>query len=152
MPANSLKTRQKTSGVHVFLVLWKAYGALRRHSLRSVALLNLDLTDFAVLEALLHKGPLPVNTIGAKVGLTSGSISVAVDRLERRGLVARKDDPEDRRARIVHLTSQGRELIKSAFSKHAAAMESTASCLSTAERRDLVRLLKKLGKAADATF
>ncbi len=151
MPANSITTQQKTSGVHVFLVLWKAHDALRQRSRQSIARLGLDLTSFAVLEALLHKGPLPVNTIGIKVDLTSGSISVAVDRLQRRGLVTRKDDPGDRRARIVHLTRRGRTLIRCAFGKHAAAMERAVSGVSKTERAQLVRLLKKLGSRATET-
>jgi len=61
-------------------------------------------SDFAVLEALLHKGPLPVNEIGKKVLLTSGSITVAVDRLETKGLVERRAHGTDRQARMVHLT------------------------------------------------
>jgi len=57
-------------------------------------------SDFAVLEALLHKGPLPVNEIGKKILLTSGSITVAIDRLEKRGLVERRAHGTDRRASV----------------------------------------------------
>src|SRR4030095_819232 len=96
------------SGVHVFLVLWKAASAVQAYAEKSVAELEMCGSDFAVLEALLHKGPLPVNEIGKKVLLTSGSITVAVDRLETRGLVERRAHGSDRRARIVHLTTQGR--------------------------------------------
>ena len=74
------------SGVHVFLVLWKAASAVQAHAERSISDLQMCSSDFAVLEALLHKGPLPVNEIGRKVLLTSGSITVAVDRLESRGI------------------------------------------------------------------
>src|SRR5437660_12224509 len=103
--------KDSTSGVHLWLVLWKTYAALQRHALESLADLGLGYSDFAILELLLHKGPTPVNTIGTKVNLTTGSISVAVDRLEQRGLVERRPDPEDRRARVVHLTAAGRKLI-----------------------------------------
>jgi len=81
---------------------------------------GIDDTDFRILEALLNKGPLPVNTIGPKVYLTPGSISVAIDRLLDRGLVSRVESPEDRRVRIVSLTAKGRELIAPIFRKHAA--------------------------------
>ena len=77
-----------SSGVHLWVVLWKAYDSLRAHAHRNIAELKLGLSDFAVLEVLLHKGPLPVNSIGVRVRLTSGSITTAVDRLEQRGLVA----------------------------------------------------------------
>jgi MarR family 2-MHQ and catechol resistance regulon transcriptional repressor len=111
--------------------------------------MDLGLSDFGVLEVLLHKGPLPVNALGAKIRLTSGSISVAIDRLEKKGLVERKDDPEDRRARIIHLTPAGSKLIECAFAEHAAAMERATSGLSTAERRVALGLLKKLGRKAE---
>src|SRR2546427_8841121 len=102
-------------------------------------------SDFAVLEALLHKGPLPVNEIGKKVLLTSGSITVAVDRLETRGLVERRAHGTDRRARIVHLTRAGRKLITRLYANHAADMQALASAsLTKDERQTLIRLLKKI--------
>jgi len=105
-----------------------------------------------VLEALLHKGPLPVNEIGRKVLLTSGSITVAVDRLETKGLVERRSSSADRRARIVHLTKEGRRLITRAYAEHAADMERLASAsLTRAERATLIRLLKKIGYEAAAS-
>src|ERR1700716_1321957 len=101
---------QDTSGVHVWLVLVKAFQALAAHAEESLNLSQTGLgdSDFRVLEALLHKGPLPVNTIGPKVWLTPGSISVAVDRLVKKGLVSRKDQAGDRRVRQVELTAKGR--------------------------------------------
>ncbi len=140
----------KTSGIHLWLVLWKAYSTLRRHADQSIASLKLNWSDFAVLEVLLHKGPLPVNTIGPKVMLTSGSISVAVDRLVRRGFVSRQDDAVDRRARVVHLTAKGKTLIDCAFAQHAAAMEQATKGLSKPERIKAIALLKKLGQYAES--
>ena len=134
------------SGVHVWLVLWKAYrawSALAADSIRQTGLCD---SDFRVLEILLHKGPLPVNTIGPIVQLTPGSISVAVDRLVEKALVLRAGDSSDRRVRIVDLTAKGRALISKAFRQHAEAMESAAAVLSEKERATLLRLLKKLGK------
>jgi len=97
------------SGVHLFLVLWKAARAVEAYAEKSITDLEMCGSDFAVLEALLHKGPLPVNAIGKKILLTSGSITAAVDRLEKRGLVERRAHGTDRRARIVHLTLEGRK-------------------------------------------
>ena len=138
---------QDTSGVHVRLVLWKAERAMEAVDRRSIEKLGLGLSDFAVLEMLFHKGPQPVNTIGAKVLLSSGSITAAVDRLEARGLVRRGNDPKDRRARIVHLTRAGRKLIACAFGEHSRTMEEAVGGLSQTERATLLRLLKKLGKS-----
>jgi MarR family transcriptional regulator, 2-MHQ and catechol-resistance regulon repressor len=142
---------QETNGVHVWLVLMKAFQALVPHAAESIGRTKLGDSDFRVLEALLHKGPLPVNTVGPKVWLTPGSISVAVDRLVKKGLVSRKDHPGDRRVRQVELTAKGRALITRGFREHTAAMETAVSVLSKKERLTLLRLLKKLGKRAAET-
>ena len=147
------RTRQTedSSGVHLWLVLMKAFQALAGHAEGSIKRTELGDSDFRVLEALLHKGPLPVNTVGPKVWLTPGSISVAVDRLVKKGLVSRKGHAGDRRVRRVELTRKGRALITRGFGEHADAMENIASVLSESERLTLLRLLKKLGKHAAET-
>src|ERR1700674_851493 len=141
------RAMQDTSGVHVWLVLVKAFHALAAVAGESLHVHRTGLgnSDFRALEVLLHKGPLPVNTIGPKVWLTPGSISVAVDRLEQKWLVKRKST-DDRRVRLVELTAKGRTLITRIFRKHVTAMEEAASVLSKEERLILLRLLKKLGK------
>ena len=140
----------QTSGIHLWLILWKAFDAVRKHAERHIQSLGLGLSDFGLLEALLHKGPLPVNAVGSQIRLTSGSITAAVDRLERKGLVERRNDPGDRRARVVHLTESGRQLISCAFADHEAAMERATSGLSAEERAECEQLLKKLGLQARA--
>ena len=152
MRRKSTTRGQDSSGVHLWLVFMKAFQALLPHAARSIKRTELGDSDFRVLEALLHKGPLPVNTIGPKVWLTPGSISVAVDRLVKKGLVSRKDHPDDRRVRQVELTAKGRALIARGFQEHSAAMETSVRVLSKNERLTLLRLLKKLGKHAAATW
>lgn len=147
--ANSMATRKtETPGVHLWLVLMKAYRSLEARAMHSIGDTGLCYSDFAVLEVLLHRGPLPVNTVGAKVALTSGSSTAAIDRLEKKGLVHRAPDASDRRTRIVHLTDKGKALIEAAFRKHAADMETVTASLSSAEKKTLVELLRKLGKSA----
>jgi MarR family 2-MHQ and catechol resistance regulon transcriptional repressor len=150
MSTKKLDSLSGGSGVHVWLVLWKAAQAVEAYAKRSIDGSELCGSDFAVLEALLHKGELPVNEIGRKVLLTSGSITVAVDRLEAKGLVERRASADDRRARIVHLTGEGRKLITRAYAEHATDMEQLASELSATERATLIRLLKKIGFKAIA--
>lgn len=104
--------------------------------------------DFRVLEALLHKGPLPVNTIGPKVHLTPGSISVAVDRLLEKGLVSRVESSDDRRVRIVALTKAGRDLIVPIFRKHSAEIGRVFADATSKELQVLESILKKAGKRA----
>jgi MarR family transcriptional regulator, 2-MHQ and catechol-resistance regulon repressor len=135
---------------HVWLVTMKAMRALARYAAAGIEETGLGLSDFGVLEILLHKGPLPVNTIGPIVDLTPGSISIAVDRLVARGLVSRVESTEDRRVRIVALTSRGRDLIVTAFRKHCGQMKRVFSELSLEELRGLEVALKKVGKRAAA--
>jgi MarR family 2-MHQ and catechol resistance regulon transcriptional repressor len=139
-----------TQGVHLWLLLWKASRAVGAYAGRSVEATGMCLSDFGVLEALLHKGPLPVTALGQKVLLTSGSITTAVDRLARAGLVERMDAAADRRSRIVHLTAEGSKVIRKIFAQHTRDMEQAFSCLSDTEREILAGLLRKLGKGVDA--
>ena len=149
MSARKLQSLKGETGVHVFLVLWKAARAVEAYAQNSVSDLEMCGSDFAVLEALLHKGPLPINEIGKKVLLTSGSITVAVDRLESKRLVERRASGTDRRTKIVHLTKEGKGLIARVYDDHAADMERLVSAsLSKAERETLIRLLKKIGYEA----
>lgn len=139
-----------SSGTHLWLVLMKAHRAVARHAQRSIAAHDIGFSDFTILEALLHKGPMLVNDIGRRIDLTSGSITTAIDRLEERGLVLRSADAADRRARRVSLTRSGRALITRIFEKHKASLEQAAHGLTRAERVTLIGLLKKLGLTAEA--
>src|SRR6201982_2317179 len=121
-------------GIHVWLILMKAYGAIGAVAGKSIADSNLCPSDFYVLEILLHKGSLPVNTIGRKIMLTSGSISIAVDRLEKRKLVRRDPSVDDARVTYVSLTGPGHALIQRIFSRHAQRLEEAFSPLSDQER------------------
>src|SRR5438874_13817415 len=100
---------------HVWLVMIKAVRALTRYATAGIKDTGLGDSDFRVLEVLLHKGALPVNTIGPMVGLTPGSISIAVDRLVEKNLASRVESTDDRRVRIVALTQRGKNVIVPAF-------------------------------------
>src|ERR1700739_3993157 len=145
-----LMTRGFQGADHVWLVMMKAMRALTKYAAAGIEETGLGLSDFAVLEVLLHKGPLPVNTIGPIVDLTPGSISTAVDRLFAKGLVSRVESAEDRRVRIVALTPHGKDLIVSAFRKHSDQMRRVFSELNAEELRGLEVTLKKVGKRAAA--
>jgi MarR family 2-MHQ and catechol resistance regulon transcriptional repressor len=136
---------------HLFVVLHKASKAVSLFDQRSIKELGFaNHSDFAVLEYLKTKGPQPVNTIGRSIMLTSGSITTAVDRIEIRGLVKRLPCPEDRRVTRVELTPKGHQLIDAAFESHAANLERLFNVLNRNERLEFLRLVKKVGKAAEA--
>jgi MarR family 2-MHQ and catechol resistance regulon transcriptional repressor len=136
-------------GIHTWLVLMKAHRTLMRHAERSIQALDMCLSDFAILEALLHKGPQSVRDLGRRIDLTSGSMTTAIDRLEERRLVTRADHATDRRAWVIHLTPAGRALISKVFAGHEHAMDRAMRGLSKAERATLTDLLKRLGTTAE---
>jgi MarR family 2-MHQ and catechol resistance regulon transcriptional repressor len=136
--------------IHCWLVLMKAFHAAAKYLYAGLAETGIDETDFRILEVLLNKGPLPVNTIGPKVNLTPGSISTAVDRLVDRELVSRVESTEDRRIRVVSLTAKGKELIAPIFRKHAAEIKNIFANASPKELRSLEATLKKIGKRAES--
>ncbi|KPJ78370.1 MAG: hypothetical protein AMJ54_03910 [Deltaproteobacteria bacterium SG8_13] len=137
------------NGSHLRLILWKAAKAVEKVDRASIKRTQLCLGDFAIMEVLLHKGPLPINTIGEKVLLTSGSMTAAVNRLQKRGLVRRVQDAVDGRLFHVHLTGRGHKAIEQAFSRHVQNLEKIVSVLTPDERVELARLLKKIGLHAD---
>ncbi|MFP4157080.1 MAG: MarR family winged helix-turn-helix transcriptional regulator [Opitutales bacterium] len=138
------------SGTHLFLLFWKASHAVMRYDQQSISGAGFSsLTDFAVLEVLLHKGSLPVNAIGEKVLLTSGSITTAVDRLEKKELVQREKSELDRRIVLVHLTERGRGLITRAFNEQAENLDRLFSVFDEEERAQFAKLSRKLGEHAE---
>jgi len=142
--------RTDQSAIHTWLVLMKAHRTLTRHATRSIEALDMCLSDFAILEALLHKGSQSVKDLGRRIDLTSGSMTVAIDRLETRRLVTRAEHPTDRRAWVIHLTPAGKALITRVFQGHQDGMEQAMSGLSKADRARLTDLLKRLGTTAEA--
>ncbi|MGD9190127.1 MAG: MarR family transcriptional regulator [Desulfobacteraceae bacterium] len=134
---------------HIRLILWKAAKAIERVDLASISETGLLLSDFTIMEVLLHKGPLPINTIGEKVLLTSGSMTAAVNRLQNQGYVTREKDPNDGRCFLVQLTESGQAVIQQAYHRHAQNLERVADVLTVQERSELVRLLKKIGLNAE---
>ena len=143
-----MKKGSRITAPRLWLVILKSYRALSLLAEQSIANTGLCLTDFAALEALLHKGPLTISQIQEKVRLASGSMTAAVDRLEKLGLVVRKASPSDRRARLLELRGKGKRLAASCFEKHAKDLEALMSRLTQKEMEQLYGSLKKLGLLA----
>ena len=128
----------------------RCHRALHHIAERSIKDAGLGLTDFATLEALLHKGPLTITEIQSKVPLALGSMTAAVDRLEKKGLILRTPSPEDRRAKVLKLSPKGKAVVEAAFSRHAADLETVMAVLDQREKRHLHDLLTKVGLFAAA--
>jgi MarR family 2-MHQ and catechol resistance regulon transcriptional repressor len=143
-----MKTSDRITAPRLWLVMMRSHRALSLLAEHSIAKAGLGLTDFAALEALLHKGRLTITEIQQKVLLATGSMTAAVDRLERLGLVVRNSSPSDRRARVLELTAQGKRLASSCFDRHAKDLEALMSVLSDTEKERLYSSLKKIGLRA----
>ena len=143
------KTATRIAAPQLWLVMMRSHHALRLLAEQSITNAGLCLTDFAALEALLHKGPLTISQIQDKVLLASGSMTAAIDRLEKRELVVRKTTAGDRRARVVELTQEGKRVAADYFEKHARDLEALTSVLSAKEKQQVYGSLKKLGLLAE---
>jgi MarR family 2-MHQ and catechol resistance regulon transcriptional repressor len=146
------QSSSRITAPRLWLVMMRSHRALSRLAEKSIVAAGIGLSDFAALEALLHKGPLTITEIQEKVLLASGSMTAAIDRLEKRGLVVRKSSAHDRRARVVELTAEGRRVAASCFEKHARDLEAVMSVLSEKEKTQLYESLKKVGLLAAGTL
>lgn len=136
--------------LNVFIKLLRATNTLRGRLVPRLGEHDLTETQFGVLEALYHLGPLCQRDIGGKLLTSGGNVTLVVDNLEKRGLVERVRGTADRRFVTVHLTAKGRRLIAKVFPGHAQRVTEALGALAAAEQEDLARLLKKLGTAVSA--
>lgn len=140
----------RTSGPKLWVVMARAYAATASYIEQSIARQGLCLSDFMVLEVLLHKGPMSISAIGEKVLLANASMTSAVDRLEERGLVVRQSSTTDRRSKTILLTTEGRAFISDLYARHEKDIEAVTSVLTQSEANELRSLLKKIGRAAQS--
>jgi MarR family 2-MHQ and catechol resistance regulon transcriptional repressor len=142
--------KRPPEALHTWLIMLKAWQSMSRYLLPTFLAEGLGESDFRVLEVLLHKGPMPVNAIGPKVYLNPGSVSVAVDRLYKKGFVSRVECSEDRRVRTVSLTEKGRQMFLPLFRRHTALIKRAFQDVSPEELQQLEGVLKKIGKRAES--
>jgi MarR family transcriptional regulator, 2-MHQ and catechol-resistance regulon repressor len=146
-----MSTSKTSEAAYLFLILWKAWRAVEGVDRQSIRGLGMGcFSDFALMEALLHKGPQVVSELGARIGLTSGSVTTAVQRLEKRGWVRREASATDGRSCVISLSAAGRKTITEAFAKHSGQLAKVFAALGKVERDEFVRLLKKVGRTAEA--
>jgi len=124
----------------------RAANSARSHAARQLDGTGLTLTQFAVLEALYHLGPMSLSDIAQKILTTGGNLTMVVGNLEKQGLARRQKSPEDRRVLIVVLTAKGKSLIRRLFPEHAAGIAEFMAALSPDEQEQLGDLCRKLGQ------
>lgn len=147
-PARTVADDDQAQALKLWVVLARAYQSVARHSSADIARHSLSTGEFAVLEALYHRGPLLLGELQEKILVSSGGITYLVDRLEARELVERQECPGDRRARYAALTERGRDLIRRIFPDHAEAIAHAVAELSPEERAAATQLLRRLGRSA----
>ena len=135
--------------LRLFVIFSRAANAVNRRMLDEIQRHELTPTEFGILEALYHKGPLLLGDVQKKILLSSGGVTYAVDRLAEKGLVERRECTSDRRARYAALTAKGDALIARIFPAHAERIEDIMSVLSAKEQEELTVLLRKLGLGAE---
>jgi MarR family 2-MHQ and catechol resistance regulon transcriptional repressor len=140
----------RAHALKLWVVLSRAYDAVRRRVEADIASHGLSSGEFAILEALYHKGPLLLGEVQRKILVSSGGVTYLVDRLEKQGLVERRECEEDRRARYAALTDAGRALMDGIFPAHARAIEAAVQGLSADDQVEAIGLLKRLGRTAAA--
>lgn len=129
----------------LFIVLSRAYRAINENVNKLIQTYGLNPTEFAVLELLYHKGDQPLQQIGGKILLASGSITYVVDKLEEKGYLVRVACPNDRRVTFAQITENGKAFIEDVFPDHEKKINDLMSELSSEEKQTAIDLLKKLG-------
>jgi MarR family 2-MHQ and catechol resistance regulon transcriptional repressor len=139
---------KQAAALKLWVVLARAYAAVSERAARDVARHGLTLAEFAVMEALYHKGQLLLGEVQKKILVSSGGVTYLVDRLEQRGLVERRLCAEDRRARYAALTADGQAFMSRIFPEHAECITEVASALTIEQQQQVTELLRDLGRHA----
>jgi len=137
--------RDQDVSLKLFIVLSRAFEAIEKQIVKNVKEYGLNLTEFAVLELLFHKGDQPIQKVGQKILLASSSITYVIDKLENKNYLTRKACPTDRRVIYASITDEGRKLMEDIFPKHKEAMSKIMGGLTTREKELVTEKLKKLG-------
>ncbi|MDT9718839.1 MarR family transcriptional regulator [Paenibacillus sp. ClWae2A] len=135
--------------LQLFVVLVRAYNSVTSRSNRDIQSNGLNTSEFGVLDLLYHKGPQALQKIGEKVLMSSGNITYVVDKLQNKNLLFRRPSKEDRRVIYAELTDEGRELFTQIFPQHHQVIIDALEGLDPSEKVDAIKMLKKLGLAAE---
>jgi MarR family 2-MHQ and catechol resistance regulon transcriptional repressor len=137
------KTDQLT--LNAFIKLMRATESMNSRLNTHLAEVDLTVSQFGVLEAVYHLGPLNQKTLGDKLLKSGGNITLVIDNLEKCSFVKREQDPSDRRAMLIHLTEKGRDFISDFFPKHLDHIRQEFEVLTQKEKKSLAEICKKLG-------
>jgi MarR family transcriptional regulator, 2-MHQ and catechol-resistance regulon repressor len=149
MPTHFQSDAETVRALNAYINLIRASDSTMEKTTAHLEALGVTPGQFAVLEALLHLGPMCQHTLGKKLLRSGGNVTLVVDNLERHGWVRRERQVDDRRMVEIHLTPRGRRLIERVFPEHAKVVAKVMSKLSAAEQEQLRKIARKLGRGAD---
>ena len=146
MPTHFQGTKRETTALNAYINLVRASETILDRMAADVERQGLTLGQFAVMEALLHLGPMCQSELGEKLLRSGGNVTLVIDNLERQRWVKRERIEGDRRKLLVRLTPEGRRLIEKVFAVHVKAVVKEFGRLTPVEQEDLRRLCRKLGR------
>ncbi len=146
MPTRYRGTPAEVRALDAYIKLSRAADSLTTRIHRHLDASKLTISQFGVLEAVFHLGPLTQRDLAQKLLKSGGNMTLVIDNLEKRGLVRRDRQQQDRRCILIHLTTEGQVLIEKTFPDHVAAIVAEISILSDSEQEELSRLCRRLGK------
>lgn len=150
MQKKAHRRNKEATALGTYVKLMRAAESLTGRVHKHLSSVGLTISQFGVLEALYHLGPLSQRDLGQKILRSSGNISLVINNLEKRGLVRRQRNRQDRRFLIVHLTDEGHKLIRKIFPPHAALITSEMSVLNATDQKILGDLCKKVGMGVNS--
>ncbi|MCR9133057.1 MAG: MarR family transcriptional regulator [bacterium] len=145
MPTHFKGTEKEVQVLNTFIKLMRSTESLNNRLLQHLNENNLTISQFGVLEALLHVGPQNQKELGERLLKSGGNITMVIDNLEKSGWVERTKNPKDRRAMIISLTKDGKRFIKDFFPKHLERIVAEFEVLNPEELEQLGKLAKKVG-------
>ncbi|AZK48057.1 MarR family winged helix-turn-helix transcriptional regulator [Paenibacillus lentus] len=143
--------QEHTASLKLFVVLSKAYKTIMDQAIKDMKRHGLSPSEFTILEVLYNKGRIPLQQIGDKILITSGSVTYNIDKLVQKGLIRRVPCEEDRRVIHAEITTDGTEMFEQIFPDHSEFVHSRLSSLSYEEKLQAIELLKRLGKGAEVS-
>jgi MarR family 2-MHQ and catechol resistance regulon transcriptional repressor len=149
MPTHYQGTSEEKLALNTFIKLTRAVESLASRLSQRGTLGNLTVSQFGVLEALYHLGPMCQNELASKILKSSGNMTLVIDNLEKHGLVSRQRNSDDRRMVTVSLTESGRKRISEVLPGHVAAIADEMGTLNPEEQETLGKLCRKLGQAQE---
>jgi MarR family 2-MHQ and catechol resistance regulon transcriptional repressor len=152
MPTHYSGTPQEILALNTFIKLTRSVNSLMSRLSQRGALGELTISQFGVLEALHHLGPMCQNELATKILKSSGNMTLVIDNLEKNHLVTRRRNLDDRRMITIHLTEDGEQLIQQVLPEQVAAITAEMSALTPEEQQNLGDLCRKLGNKDSAAF